>query len=208
VSPWAKLPPSLCSCALSCVCQCTLKPKFHDADFPETSPVSGKSARGSFGEVGVMESALKGASRVCRGRHGEVGTVEFGLNEALVYASVLIPDKDLATVFKSYLHTMFPGSVSVRTKIHLADICTFGGPSSIGAPRPNFGVGQQAAFKLSEKLGPTYMASSSSSKSVGKCTGVKVSPIFFASGPISNKPGNFSLRYRVDRQSNPTPAGT
>jgi len=46
------------------------KPKFHFADFPETS---------QFGEVGVMENGLKGASRVCRGRHGKVGIVEFRL---------------------------------------------------------------------------------------------------------------------------------
>ena len=46
-----------------------VKPKFHYADFPETSP---------DGEVGVMEFGLKGTSRVCRGRHGEVGIVDFG----------------------------------------------------------------------------------------------------------------------------------
>ena len=40
-----------------------VKPKFHYADFPETSP-SGD--WGSFGEVGVMEFGLKGTSRVCR----------------------------------------------------------------------------------------------------------------------------------------------
>jgi len=47
-----------------------VKPKFHYADFPETSP---------SGEVGVMEFGLKGTSRVCRGRHREVGIVEYGL---------------------------------------------------------------------------------------------------------------------------------
>jgi len=52
----------------------SVKPKFHYADFPETSP---------DGEVGVMEFGIKGTSRVCRGRHGEVGIVEFGLNTAI-----------------------------------------------------------------------------------------------------------------------------
>jgi len=42
-----------------------------------TSP---KLARGSFREVGIMETGLKGTSRVCQRRHGEVGIVmEFGL---------------------------------------------------------------------------------------------------------------------------------
>jgi len=73
----------------------TLGPKFHYADFPVMSATSPRQTRDvpfspdsitptspvreSFGEVGVMESGLKGTSRVCRRRHGDVGIVEFGL---------------------------------------------------------------------------------------------------------------------------------
>jgi len=47
------------------------------------TPTSPKLPRsGKFREVGVIESGLKGTSRVCRGRHGEVGIVEFGLEPA------------------------------------------------------------------------------------------------------------------------------
>ena len=68
-----------------------VKPKFHYADFPETSPdnfhVQGSFAlklprTGKFGEVGVMEFGLEWTSRVCRGRHGKVGIVELGLKQA------------------------------------------------------------------------------------------------------------------------------
>ena len=55
------------ACAFAERSVCAIKPKFHYADFPETSP------------DGVMEFGLKGTSRVCRGRHREVGIVEFGL---------------------------------------------------------------------------------------------------------------------------------
>ena len=44
-----------------------LKPKFHYADFPETSPSGEISA-----EVGVMEFELKRTSRVCRGLLADV----------------------------------------------------------------------------------------------------------------------------------------
>ena len=75
----------------------SIKPKFHYAHFPMTSPLAQISLcrlprnfpiQGSFGEVGIMKFGLKGTSRVCHGRHREVGIVEFGLHYAATTALV------------------------------------------------------------------------------------------------------------------------
>ena len=61
-----------------------LKPKFHYADFPETSPSEEISKfRGSRRNGIWAKGDVTGLSRTCRGRHGEDGIVEFGLYTAL-----------------------------------------------------------------------------------------------------------------------------
>ena len=62
---------------------CLIKPTFHYADFPETSP-------------DVMEFGLKETSRLCRGRHGEVGIVECGLKRNDKIS--MMPDDDPVSV--------------------------------------------------------------------------------------------------------------
>jgi len=65
----------------------SLKPKFHYAEFPETSPFPKLPRRGEFrgnrrNEIWAKGDVM-GLSRTCRGCHGEVGIVEFGLNDAV-----------------------------------------------------------------------------------------------------------------------------